>query len=173
MKSAFLTKHWPDSVTVTVTERTALAAVESGSPGPRAWALIDVTGRVLAYQASRPAGMLALSVPLPPGAPASDLPPIDEAGVQIAASMPPLLAERVRSVVVSEGDLVTLGLTGGVTALVGTPTGLQAKYEALASVVAAAPLANGDVVDVSVPTEPTVGPPTPSTGVPPTARGVS
>jgi hypothetical protein len=35
---------------------------------------------------------------------------------------------------------------------------LEAKYEALASVLAGATLASGDVIDVSVPDEPTVGP---------------
>ena len=53
---------------------------------------------------------------------------------------------------------VTLGLTGGVTCVIGTPSDLQAKYEALASVLAGAPVASGDVIDVSVPDEPTVGP---------------
>ena len=71
MKSAAVTEHWPDSVTVKVTERSALAAVESGSLGQAAWALVDGTGRVLADQARRPAGLLALSVPVEPGPPGS------------------------------------------------------------------------------------------------------
>ncbi len=77
-----------------------------------------------------------------------------------------------RVVEVAADDDVTLGLRGGLTAFVGTPTELQAKYEALASVIAGAPLASGDVVDVSVPDEPTVGSQTASGTGPSTRRGV-
>ena len=59
---------------------------------------------------------------------------------------------------VAAGDAVTLGLTEGLTAVIGPPVDLEAKYEALASVLAGAPVPSGDVVDVSVPDEPTVGP---------------
>jgi cell division protein FtsQ len=158
VKSAVVIEHWPDSVTVKVTERSALAAVESGSVGQAAWALVDGTGRVLADQATRPAGLPALSVPVAPGAPGSALPPGDQPAVEIASSMPPLLAERVRSVEVAVDGDVTLGMTGGFTAVIGSPTELEAKYEALASVLAGAPLLEGDVIDVSVPDEPAVGP---------------
>ena len=136
------------------------------------------TGRVLADQATRPAGMLALTVPVAPGAPGSDLPAADQPGVEIASSLPAVLVARVRSVDVVAGDAVSLGLTGGLSAVIGAPVDLQAKYEALASVVAGAPVQSGDVVDVSVPDEPTVGPMTPpsvgpSTVGPSTSRGIS
>ena len=173
VKSAAVSEQWPDSVTVVVRERSAIAAVDSGSPATRGWVLVDATGRVLADQRSRPAGMLALTVPVPPGAPGSDLPAADQPGVEIASSLPSMLAVRVRSVDVAALDAVTLGLTGGLTAFIGSPVDLQAKYEALASVLAGAAVHGGDVVDVSVPDEPTVGPVTAASVGHSTSRGIS
>ncbi|MGO9341997.1 MAG: cell division protein FtsQ/DivIB, partial [Acidimicrobiales bacterium] len=74
VKSAAVSEHWPDSVTVVVTERSALAAVEPNSTGADTWSLVDGTGRVLADQPSRPRGLLALRVPVAPGAPGTGLP---------------------------------------------------------------------------------------------------
>jgi cell division protein FtsQ len=172
VKSAAVTEHWPDSVTVKVIERSALAAVESGSLGQAAWALVDGTGRVLADQASRPAGLLALSVPVVPGPPGSVIAPGDQPAVEIASTMPAVLAERVRSIDVAPDGDVTLGITGGLTAVIGSPTELGAKYEALASVLAGAPVVSGDVIDVSVPDEPAVGPTSESESGRPMGRGV-
>ncbi len=134
------------------------AAVSPLSGQAGAWVLVDGTGRVLADQASRPRGLLALRVPIDPGAPGTGLPVADEPGVEIVSSLPALLAARVTLVDVSSDGDVTLALTGGLVAVVGSTTMLQAKYEALSSVLAGAPLASGDVIDVSVPEEPTVGP---------------
>ena len=86
--------------------------------------------------------------------------------------MPSVLAERVRSVDVAPDGEVTLGITGGLTAVIGSPTELEAKYEALASVLAGAPVVSGDVIDVSVPDEPAVGPTSESASGRPTGRGV-
>jgi hypothetical protein len=52
---------------------------------------------------------------------------------------------------------VTLSLSGGLTAVIGEPVDLQAKYEALASVLASASMTPGDEIDVTVPEEPTIG----------------
>jgi len=163
VKSAAVSEHWPDSVTVVVTERSALAAVEPVNNGGGVWALVDGTGRVLADQTPRPVGLLALKVPVAPGAPGMRLPAADGPAVDIATSLPALLAQRVDFVEVASDGAVTLALTGDLTVIVGSPTMLQAKYEALASVIAGARLARGEVIDVTVPDEPTVGPPSTST----------
>lgn len=174
VKSAAVFEHWPDSVTVVLTERSPLAAVEMepGARGPTRWVLVDTTGRVLADQALRPAGVLALTVPVAPGAPGSSLPTGDQPAVEIAASLPAVLAQRVRSVDVAPDGEVTLGIAGGLTAVMGSPTELEAKYEALASVLAGAPLVGDDVIDVSVPDEPAVGPATAPAAARSTGRGV-
>jgi cell division protein FtsQ len=158
VKSAAVSEHWPDSVTVVVTERSPLAAVAPSAGQTGTWVLVDGTGRVLADRRSRPLGLLALSVPVVPGTPGTSLAAADEPAVEIAISRPALVAARVNFVdVASDGD-VTLALKDGLVAVFGPPTMLEAKYEALASVLAGATLASGDVIDVSVPDEPTVGP---------------
>jgi cell division protein FtsQ len=165
IKSAQVSVHWPDSVTVVVTERTAIAAVEvPGVSGPSghtdrgSWALVDATGRVLADEATRPTGLIAMQVVIEPGGPATFLPAPDQAGVLVAASLPSVLSRRVQSIQVTPGTGVTLGISGGLSTIIGAADDLPAKYEALASVLADAPLQSGDVINVSVPDEPAVGP---------------
>lgn len=160
IETARVSIHWPDSVTVSVTERAAVAAVEVPGAviGRISWALVDETGRVLADQATRPAGLVALDVVVAPGRPGTDLAAADNAGVSVAASLPALLASRVTAIEVAPATGVTLGISGGLSAIIGAPQDLSAKYEALASVLAGAPLSSGDVINVSVPDEPAVGP---------------
>jgi cell division protein FtsQ len=165
IESAQISVHWPDSVTVVVTERTAVAAIEvpgvSGSSGPAGrstWALVDATGRVLADQATPPKGLPEMQVVVEPGRPATNLSAPDLAGVMVAASLPSVLTRRVQSIQVTPGTGVTLGISGGFSAIIGAAQDLPAKYEALASVLADAPLLSGDVINVSVPGEPAVGP---------------
>jgi cell division protein FtsQ len=162
IRTARVFVHWPDSVSVSVTERTPVAAVRV--PGTAAatqmWALVDATGRILAYQSVRPRGLLAMDVFAAPGAPGTKLSATDQPGVDVAGSLPALLDRRVVSIDVSPEGGVTLGISGDMSAVIGAPVDLQAKYVALASVLAGAPLASADVINVTVPKEPTVGPPT-------------
>ena len=52
---------------------------------------------------------------------------------------------------------MTLSLEGRITAVIGAPVQLQAKYEALASILAEAHVMPGEEIDVTVPQEPTIG----------------
>jgi cell division protein FtsQ len=166
IRTAQVAVHWPDSVTVVVTERTAVAAVEvpggsgyAGSSDPGvSWALVDGTGRVLTYQIDKPSGLLPMQVVVDPGRPGTYLPTADQAGVSVAATLPSVLVRRVQSIQVTPGTGVTLGISGGFSAIVGGAEDLTAKFEALASVLAGATLQNGDVINVTVPDEPAVGP---------------
>ena len=159
IKTARVTLHWPDSVGVSVVERTAVAAVVmQGTATPdRLWALVDATGRVLAYQSIRPAGLVEIEVPAAPGSPGSHMAGPDQPGVEVAASLPMTLAPRVEAIEVGTNG-VTLAMSGGLSVVIGAPVDLQSKYVALASVLSGAPLSSGEVIDVSVPQEPTVGP---------------
>jgi cell division protein FtsQ len=159
IKSATVVAHWPDSVTVSVTERTAVVAIETpgGASSHATWALVDDTGRVLAEVATKPQGLVPLSVPVVVGSPGSDLSDSDAPGIDVAATIPASLSARVESVAVSGSGDVTLGLSGGLSADIGSAVDLQAKYEALASVLAGVALQSGELIDVTVPGEPTVG----------------
>ena len=90
IKSARVSVHWPDSVSVGVTERTAVAVVRGPERGtsPILWALVDSTGRVLADQTLRPAGLVTMDVFVAPGLPGSELSVSDLPGVDVAGSAP-------------------------------------------------------------------------------------
>jgi POTRA domain, FtsQ-type len=172
--------HWPDSVSVVVTERSAVATVEplvssasgtnaaAGSTRPKArstktrstlastWALVDPTGRVLQDLPSKPAGTVELKVPAAAAAPGSYLSALDQPGVEVAASLPSSIGSRVEWISVSRTGEVELGMRGGISVVMGPAVDLSSKYEALASVLAGAALGRGDVIDVTVPQEPTV-----------------
>ncbi|MFZ0665529.1 MAG: FtsQ-type POTRA domain-containing protein [Acidimicrobiales bacterium] len=192
--TASVVVHWPDSVTIRVTERLPVAALEvrSAKKGSPSWDIVDRTGRVLADVADEPAGLVTVVVPTRVGPPGTQLPTSDQWGVDVATSIPATLALRVESVDVSDGsgsvdsgsadsgsadsgsvgagsvaagqtidaegddDTVTLGLSGGLSVVIGAPVELPAKFEALESVLTGASLQSGDVIDVTVPEEPTV-----------------
>lgn len=164
---------WPDSVTIEVTERKPVAGLEvsgsanrTGTDDSRSWALVDDSGRILGYVSSLPAGLLPVDVPLEAGSPGTQLPVVDQWGIDVAGSIPTALSGRVKSIDVSSasasGDgtagagTVTLALTGQMTAVLGPPVELAAKYEALESMFDSASLQTGDVIDVTVPEEPTI-----------------
>jgi cell division protein FtsQ len=149
--------HWPDSVTVRVKERAPLGAVGPvRSHGRTTWSLVDVSGRVLAVAGSAPRGVLRLSVPVKPGAAGSTLSWTDRPAVVVSATLPRAISARTESVDQDLAGSVSLELTGGVTAALGAPTALSQKYQALSSVLEGVTLASGDVVNVTVPEEPTV-----------------
>jgi cell division protein FtsQ len=158
VKSSRLSVHWPDSVTVTLTERDPIAAIDLSTGGipTGKWALVDTTGRVLADVGALPAGLTTVRVAFDPGAPGSVIRAADLAGVQAVSSMPATILQKV--VVVSVGPVgdVTLGLSGGYAVVIGEPRDLGAKFESLESVLAGVSLQKGDVINVSVPSQPTV-----------------
>jgi cell division protein FtsQ len=154
--------HWPDTVTVTVTERVPAAVVSR----PGGVALVDVHGRVLTWTRSAPAGLVDLGAPGAVGPPGTVLGGAARPGLDLVGALPVALAARVGAVHVgARGDL-SLELGKGVGAEIGQDVNLGAKLEALASVLAGAPPKGPAWIDVSVPDEPTVGPP-PAGGQPP------
>jgi cell division protein FtsQ len=163
--------HWPDSVTVSVTERQPIAALAR----PTGVALIDATGRVLAWTAAPPPGLLVLTAPVTPGGPGTRLAAPAGPALEVASSLAPVLRGRVRQITVDGGGQLTLDLGGGLLAVLGPAADLPAKYEALASVLAGADPTGPAVIDVRVPAEPTVAPPAapspPGTPLPGPASG--
>jgi cell division protein FtsQ len=154
---AVVVRHWPVSVTITVTERVALGSVAAPGGGV---AVVDASGRVLAWQSSAPPGPV-LVAPVTPGPPGTVLARAARPALEVASALPPSLAGRVRHVTADAQGMVTLDLGGGVRAVLGSVAAVQAKLTALASVLAGAPVSGPAVIDVTVPDEPTVGPPPP------------
>ncbi len=127
---AVVVRHWPDSVTITVTERVALGSMTRPGGGV---AVVDASGRVLAWQSMPPPG-LVLVAPVTPGPPGTVLASAARPALQVAAALPVSLAGRVRDVSANAGGMVTLDLGGGVSASLGSTAELPAKLTAVASV---------------------------------------
>jgi cell division protein FtsQ len=154
---AVVVRRWPDSVTIIVTERVSLGTMARPGGGV---AVVDSSGRVLAWQADAVPG-LVLVAPVTPGRPGTVLARAAHPALQVAAALPPVLAGQVLEVSANAQGMVTLELGGGISAVLGSTDGTQAKLTALASVLAGAHVSGPAVIDVTVPDEPTVGPPPP------------
>jgi cell division protein FtsQ len=111
--SARVSRHWPDTLVITIRARTPALAVPSGG----GFALIDKFGVTVRQVASRPHGMVLLA-----GAPPSDAlrgNPAVHAAVTVLQQLPVRIRRLVRSVSAPAADAVTLHLRGGVTVLWG------------------------------------------------------
>jgi cell division septal protein FtsQ len=153
VRSATVHVSWPDGVHIAVTEETARFTA-STSDGK--WESLSNDGRALGESATRPPGLLLLTVPQPPGEPGSVLSTKDAPGLRVAASLPASFVGQVTAVTVEPAGWVQLVLTTPIVVDIGTAAELTAKYEDVSSILAGASLHNGDVIDVSVPDAPTV-----------------
>jgi cell division protein FtsQ len=111
VQSATVGRSWPDTIVITVRERTPQLAV----PARGGYDLVDSGGVTVRWAARQPAGMPVLSDP----------PAVlrGNGGVRAAAvvlrQLPPALRTRIRSVSAPSATSVTLHLSGGVTVLWG------------------------------------------------------
>jgi cell division protein FtsQ len=148
VRSASVSVSWPDGVHIKVTEEVPRFAV---SVAGGHWATVSADGRVLAVSVAREDGLLLLTVPQPPGPPGSVLPARDQAGLEVASTLPASFAAQVTGVTVEPAGWVQLSMTTPIAVDIGNATQLTEKYEDVSSVLAGATLHNGDVIDVSVP----------------------
>jgi cell division protein FtsQ len=150
-----VTKHWPNSVVVTVHESSAVAVAFTST---HVLEFVDQRGRAL--------GVAPLKTNMPTLEyvhPLSSTWPFSRAGraaAYVASQLPRAFASQVSTVSVNAQGAVTIKLTTPVTFILGPATNLHAKFVAIASVIAHSPLVPGDVVDVTVPDELAVTPPT-------------
>ena len=143
-----LTKHWPNSVVVTVHESTAVAVAFNDK-------------HVLQYvdQRGRDLGAAPLHANLPTLEyvhPRNAQWPFAHAGrsaALVAAQLPRAFSAQVAVITENDHGVVTLKMTTPVTFILGPPTQLSAKFVAIASVIAHSTLRPGDVVDATVPGE--------------------
>lgn len=152
---ANVVRHWPDGVSVTVTTRVPVAQMAVGGGA----AVLDRTGRVLSRSPAPVPGLPMVSAPVQPGAPGSWVAVAAEPGLIVASTVPPAFRAQVARVVVDAQGHVQLDLTTPVSVDVGSDTQLHQKYEDVAALLAGAPLAAGDIIDVTVPDAPTISGP--------------
>jgi cell division protein FtsQ len=109
--SATVGRSWPDTIYITVRERTAQLAV----PAAGGYDLVDEYGVTVQWAAHKPAGMPLLSAPpaILRGNPAV------RAAAAVLRQLPGVLRARIKSVSAPSPTAVTLHLAGGVTVLWG------------------------------------------------------
>jgi cell division protein FtsQ len=156
--SAQITRHWPDAVTIAVTERTPVTAMA----GPTTdWSTLDSNGRTLAVTPGRPAlpvlAVAAAKGSVPPAPVGATIAPAADPGLLVARTLPPAFVAQVVSITVAADVTVSLALTSGLVVLLGTVSDLPAKYEDVAAIIAHAPLRGVHTIDVTVPQSPTTG----------------
>lgn len=150
-----VTKHWPNSVVVTVHESVAIAVAFTAT---HVLEYVDDKGRAL--------GSAPLKTNMPTLQylhPTALTWPFGRAGrgaAYVASQLPRAFASQVSVITDDAQGNVTIKLTTPLTFIVGPATNLHAKFVAIASVIAHSQLVPGDVVDVTVPDELAVTPPT-------------
>jgi cell division protein FtsQ len=150
VRGATLRREWPDTVRITVHERTPAAWVD----GPAGKALVDRTGRVLETVEAAPPAMpqlLGATLVPPPGG------TIDAVGAaRVAGGLTALAAAGTTSVEATDHGIV-LHLASGTEVRMGEATQVGVKIRAAFAVLDAMQHAPPAYVDVSVPTNPVAG----------------
>jgi cell division protein FtsQ len=148
---ASVTRRWPGTVEVVLLERSALVAVPAAAGG---WALVDVTGRVLAPVEAPPPDMASVVAAVGAPTPGERVDASTRAGISVIEALPPSLQGRVAAVTVGEGDSLDLKLSTGPPVHFGPPTQLRPKLVALSTLLTRANLRGVKAIDVRVPTAP-------------------
>jgi cell division protein FtsQ len=134
-----VSRSWPHSVIITVTERTPVAVVEV-SGGVRA---VDATGAEFKLKGTQH-GLPKIAVDPTGGA-------LDDAA-EVVSSLPAEIARRVSEVRADTIDSITLALRGGDEVMWGSAADSSRKAEVLAVLLHH----QATVYDVSVPDQPTI-----------------
>jgi cell division protein FtsQ len=142
VRSAEVTRTWPDTVTITVEERTPVAVVEIGGQLRG----LDVEGVVFRAFRSPPEGLPRVQTPADTSRDAL----LEAAGV--VSALPADLTRRLDHVEVATVDQISLALRDGRTVVWGSAEESEAKAEVLTALLEQP----GSTYDVSVPGQPTV-----------------
>ena len=133
IKGAVVARHWPKSVTISVTERVPVA---EASIRRHHWELFDSTGRALGFRGTRTDALVRLrAIALMP-APGDYATRALADEVALADALPVALVPKVREVTYSSGDELTATLTSGPTVIFGSSLALSDKVVALATLIA-------------------------------------
>jgi cell division protein FtsQ len=150
VERAEVEREWPATVRIAIVERVPVASVGAAGGG---WALADRTGRVLAKHAAPARDLPQITGGAPAGPPGSFVAVPVRNALVAAAAMPAAL--RPRAPVVAVGaDGVELRLKPAGVAKLGSIDRLEAKLDAVLTVLERADVKNLAVLDVRVPSAP-------------------
>lgn len=156
--SVAVSRSWPDGITVRIVQRVAVAAVDTGTPGPSRYAEVDATGTRFASSAQPPSGMPVVRLRLSAAGRAA-LPVIPQdrlvaGAVAVARDLPQSVAARASALDVLSYDDIELGLPHGVLVKWGSPEDGARKAAVLTALMRGHPSAA--VYDVSAPGSPAI-----------------
>lgn len=141
--SVEVSRSWPSTVVISVTERVPVAVVDTGD----GFRLVDEAAVVYRTVPEKPQGLPVLKVPhVGPKNPAA------KAATAVLAALPEQLGKRVVSVDAETPNSVHLKLADGTTVVWGSPERSRRKARVLAALMTRP----GTVYDVSSPELPTV-----------------
>ena len=138
VRGALVSRSWPDRVVIVVHERTAvlaLAAVKGDGEVGGGYDLVDSSGVVVQWRASRPADLPLYPTAAPVAAWRGD--PDLAAAAAVLGELPAWLRHSVVSVTAPGPDQVTLRLAGGITVLWGGTDRAGAKAAELTVLIPA------------------------------------
>ena len=152
VRTVSITRSWPGTVRIVVTERTAIAAIAAGNAG---FSLVDDEGRVLESTTTLPAGYVLLVNVASPGEPGTTVDASAADALAVARGLPASLRAKVSAIVPGD-DGVTLRLVAGGVVRLGDAGDLTAKLRAADTVLNEADTKNLCTVDVRVAAAPSL-----------------
>ena len=151
VRTATVTRQWPGTVAIHVTERVPMAEIANNDKG---FSVIDVTGRVLQTAPAADPALLVISGGEVPPSPGAAVGPTTKAAVDVAAALPDRIRTRVTAVAVVGGGDVELHLKPAPLVRFGPADQIPEKIVALTTVIDKANLSGAAVIDVRVPAAP-------------------
>jgi cell division protein FtsQ len=126
VRSAQVTRSWPDRLVIVVQERTPAVAVTAPGGG---WDMVDADGVIVRWATSDPASLPVYTATVPVTSLRGD--PDLSAAAAVLAGLPARLRGSVKSVTAPSPDQVTLQLSGGITVVWGGADRTAAKAQEL------------------------------------------
>ncbi|MCU1344516.1 MAG: hypothetical protein JWL70_782 [Acidimicrobiia bacterium] len=145
-------RQWPGTVKIVVTERHPVVKARAADGS---WREVDLTGRVLAARADRPA-LTLVEGPVPVGSPGSSMPGQAATAVRAAAVLPATLRPLVTKVTWDVDGNASLILGSGVPVRLGSTDQIAAQMVALSALLSALGMSPVAQIDLTVPDRPVV-----------------
>lgn len=148
-----VTRHWPGTIRINVTERSAIAAVPDVSG---LLVLVDRDGRLLERVVAAPPGVVVFADIASGAELGTELDGTADAMLTVASQLPTALVATVESVAPAEGGGVDLHLGEGGRVHLGPPDDLADKLTAVLTVLEQVDLMDLCSIDVRVPSAPSL-----------------